>query len=126
MGLLDGLIGAAGTAILQRTFLLEVGTGNGVPRPLIVLDVVKEEEPEYTNQITKHPLEQGEPVTDHIQPENPTLRLKGTVSATPIDLSTSIANLASGGLQLITSSQARANFLNTGLQSTAGALGGHP
>ena len=123
MGILDPLIGAAGTAVFQRTFLMEVKTDNGIPRPLIVLDAVTEEEPTYEASVTEHPVESGPEVTDHIQLKNPTLRLKGTISATPLDLATSIANLASGGLSLITDSQFRGNFLNAGLQQAAGAIG---
>lgn len=124
MGILDPLLGAAGTAVLQRTFLLEVAsTPNGVPRPLIVLDVVNEEEPTYTADVTEHPVEDGPEITDHIQLKNPTLRLKGTISATPLDLATSIGNLVSGGLSLITDSQTRANFLNTGVQAASAAIG---
>lgn len=123
MGVLSALVGAAGTAVFQRTFLIETKTDNGIPRPLLVFDVVHEEEPNYEAEVTEHPVESGPEVTDHIQLKNPTLRIKGTVSATPLDLSTSIGNLISGGFSLITDSQFRGNFLNSGLQVAAGAIG---
>lgn len=123
MGILEPLLGAAGTAVLQRTFLLETGTDTGIPRPLIVLDVVTEEEPTYEADVTEHPVEDGPEISDHIQLKNPTLRLKGTISATPLDLATSIGNLVSTGLGILTSSQTRANFFNAGIQQAAGAIG---
>lgn len=123
MGILNPLVAAAGTAVFQRTFLMESKTDNGIPRPLVIFDAVLEEEPTYEADVTEHPVESGPEVTDHIQLKNPTLRLKGTVSATPLDLATSIGNLIGGGLSLITDSQFRGNFLNAGIQRAAGAIG---
>jgi hypothetical protein len=120
---LGALAGAVGTALLQRTYFLEVDTPSGIPRMLIVLDAVTEEEPEYTADITENPVEDGNEVTDHVQLKAPTLRLRGTISNTPIDLSTSIGNALAGGISLITSGQARSNFLNAGLQQAA-SMGG--
>lgn len=123
MALLDSIVGLAGTAVFQRTFLLETNTDNGIPRLIIVLDSVQEEEPTYEADVTEHPVEQGTEVTDHIQLKNPTLRLRGTVSNTPLDLATTIGNLAAGGLSLVTDEQFRSNFINAGLQQAAGAIG---
>jgi hypothetical protein len=120
---LGALAGALGTAVLQRTYFLEVDTPIGIPRLLIVLDAVTEEEPEFTADVTENPVEDGNEVTDHIQLKAPTLRLRGTISNTPVDLSTSIGNAIAGGIDLITSGQARSNFLNAGLQQAA-SIGG--
>jgi hypothetical protein len=117
------LVGAATSAALQRTYLMQMQTATGIPKLLIVLDVVKEEEPKYTADVTKHPVESGPEVSDHIQLHNPTLRLKGTISNTPLDLSSSIGNLIAGGIAAVTSSQARENILNTGLQQAASIAG---
>ncbi len=73
--------------------------------------------------MTQHAVEAGSEVSDHIQLKNPTLTLKGKISSTPLDLSVTISNLLASGLQTITSSQARTNILNTGLQQAAG-IGG--
>jgi hypothetical protein len=126
MGLTDALgpiTEGIGTAVLQRTFLLQKNTSTGIPIPLAVLDAVMEEVPEYSADVTQHPVEAGPEVSDHIQLKNPTLRLTGTISNTPLDLSVSIGNLLSGGIAAITSSQARSNLLNTGLSQAAGIVG---
>lgn len=127
MGILDSLIGGAGTALLQRTYLLQSkGSsffGIAIPQPLAVLDAIIEEDPEYMADVTQHPVEAGSEVTDHIQLKNPTLRLKGIISNSPLDLSTTIGNVLAGGIGAITSSQVRSNLLNTGLQQAAGSAG---
>lgn len=126
MGVLDSLLGAAGTAILQRTYMLQ-NQGNslfGIPVPLAIFDAIIEENPEYTADVTQHPVEAGKEVTDHIQLKNTTLKLKGIMSNSPIDLSNTVANVIAGGLAVITSSQARSNLLNTGLQQASGIAGG--
>jgi len=117
------LAGAAVGSILQRTYLLEKGTFNLIPRVLIVFDAIVEEAPEFSSLISQHPVEDGPEVTDHIQLKNPTLSLKGHISNTPTDLSVAIANIVSGGIQAVTSSQFRENFLNTGAQQAAGLAG---
>lgn len=68
-------------------------------------------------------METGPEVTDHIQLRNPTIRLKGTISNTPLDLSVSIANLAAGTYAAITSSQARSNLLNSAVSQGVGMVG---
>jgi hypothetical protein len=125
MGVLDALLGAAGTAILQRTYMLQnqQNTLFGIPTPLAIFDAIIEENPEYTADVTQHPVEAGTEVTDHIQLKNPTLKIKGVMSNSPIDLSNSVANVLAGGLALVTSSQFRSNILNTGLQQAAGFAG---
>lgn len=121
--ILGPIASAAGTAVLQRTYLMQTQTASGIPKILAVLDAVMEEEPNFVAEVTQHPVESGPEVSDHVQLKNPTLRLKGTISNNPIDLQTSIGNLLSGGIDSITSSQFRANILNTGLQQGAGIAG---
>lgn len=123
MGIIGSLLGSAGTALLQRTYLIKTDTPFGIPQPLVVFDAVTQETPEYTADVTQHPVESGPEVTDHIQLKNPTLKISGTISNSPLDLSVSIGNLLAGGIDVITSSQARANILNTGLQQAAGIAG---
>lgn len=125
MGVLDSLIGGAGTALLQRTYMLQSKASNafGVPQPLAVFDAILEENPEYTADVTQHTVESGPEVTDHIQLKNPSLKLKGIISNSPIDLSSSVGNVVSGGASLFTSAQFRSNLLNTGLQQAAGQGG---
>ena len=122
-GPLGPLLGAAGTALLNRTYLLQNQSSDFVPRILIVMDTVNNEEPEFTADVTQHAVEQGSEVSDHIQLKNPTLTLKGKISNTPLDLNVSVGNLLAGGIASITSSQARSNLLNTGLQQAAGIAG---
>lgn len=110
-------------SILQRTYLLQTATPDGIPRLLVVMDTVNEEDPEYTADVTQHAVEQGPEVSDHIQLKNPTLTLKGKISNTPLDLSGAVANLLASGISTITSAQARSNILNTGLPQAA-AIGG--
>jgi len=124
MGLLGALAGAAGTLLLGRTFLLETETQSGIPRLILVIDAVTDEEPVYEALVTQHPVEDGPEVTDHIQLKNPTLTIRGTVSNTPIDLSNTVGNLLAGGIGMATSSQFQANFLNSGVQQAAGMVGG--
>lgn len=109
--------------VLTRTIFLQTNTATGIPVPLAVLDVVKEEIPEYSADVTEHPVEEGPEVSDHVQLKNPSLRLKGLISNTPLDTSIAIANLLSGGLAAISSSQARSNLLNTGLSQVTGLAG---
>lgn len=120
---LGPLAGSAGTALLQRTYLLQTQTADGVPRLLIVLDTVNDEKPEFVADVTQHPVEKGPEVSDHIQRKNATLSLKGKISNTPLDISVTIGNLLASGIQTITSSQARTNILNTGLQQASGIAG---
>lgn len=123
LGVLGPLSGAAGTALLQRTYLLQTQTSDGIPRLLIVLDTVSDENPTFSADVTQHPVEKGPEVSDHIQRKNTKLSLKGKISNTPLDLSVTIGNLLASGIQTITSSQARSNILNTGLQQGASIAG---
>lgn len=123
MGILTPLIGAAASALLQRTYLFQTETPDGIPRILAVLDAVTEENPEYTADVTQHPVEVGPEVSDHIQLKNPRLRLVGTISNTPLDLSSSIGNLIAGGTAFFSSAQARENILNTGISQAASIIG---
>jgi hypothetical protein len=111
------------SAVLGRTLLMQTNTATGIPVPLAVLDVVKDESVDYDAEVTEHPVEAGPEVSDHIQILNPTIRLKGTISNTPLDLSVAIANIAAGGLAAISSSQARSNLLNSGFSQATGILG---
>lgn len=120
--ILGSIAGGVGQ-ILGRTILLQPNTATGIPAPLAVLDVVKDEMVEYDADISDHPVESGPEVSDHIQIRNPTIRLKGIISNTPLDLSVAIANLAAGALAAISSSQARANLLNSGLSEGIGIVG---
>lgn len=117
---LSAIAGGVGQ-ILGRTLLIQMGTTP--PTPLAVLDVVKDEIIDYEAEISEHPVEEGQEISDHVQLKNPTIRLKGVISNTPLDLSIAIANLASGTLAAITSSQARQNLLNTGVSQAVGILG---
>lgn len=118
-------LGAGIQAATQRTYMFASTQTSpvGIPIILAVFDAVMEEVPEYTANVTEHPAESGTEITDHIQLKNPTLRLKGTISNSPLDLSVSITNTLAAGIDLITSSQARVNLLNTGLSQAAGILG---
>lgn len=122
-GLLSPILGAAGTAALQRTFLLEASTFNLVPRILMVFDAVTEEVPEYSTEITDNPVEDGIEVTDHMQLKPGKLSIKGTISGSPIDLEVAIANLIAGGISAVTSAQFRDNVLNSGVQNASGVAG---
>lgn len=109
--------------ILTRTIFLQTRTATGIPAPLAILDVVKEEIPEYEAMVTEHPVEEGPEVSDHIQLKNPTLRLKGVMSNTPLDAGIAIGNVLAGGLAAISSSQARSNLLNAGVSQAVGIIG---
>jgi len=110
--------------VLERTFLIQASNSPiGIPIPLAVLDVVKEEHPEFSADVTEHPVEQGPEVSDHIQLRSPTLRLRGKISNTPLDIAPAVANLLSSGIAAITSSQARTNLLNTGISQGIGIVG---
>ena len=104
--------------------MIQTQTSNGIPKLLVVLDTVTDEEPEFTADVTQHAVEKGPEVSDHIQLKNPTLMLRGKVSNTPLDLSVSIGNVLAGGIAAATDSQARSNLLNTGLSQGASLLGG--
>lgn len=119
------VIGQGIEAATQRTFMFASSATSplGIPIVLAVFDAVIEEVPEYTAEVTEHPTESGTEITDHIQLKNPTLRLKGTISNSPLDLSVSITNTLAAGIDLLTSSQARVNLLNTGLSQAAGLIG---
>ena len=120
---LDQLFGAAGTVGLQRTYLLETRTDNGVPRVLIVFDAITNEVPAYESDVTEVPVEEGPEVTDHIQLKNPRLKLQGNVSQTPLTLQQTVAAVVASGVSLATSSQFRENALNSGVQNLAGVAG---
>ena len=118
-------LGAGIQSATQRTYMFaSTQTAPlGIPIVLAVFDAIMEEVPEYTADVTQHPTESGTEITDHIQLKNPTLKLKGTISNSPVDLSVSITNTLAAGIDLITSSQARVNLLNTGLSQAAGVIG---
>jgi hypothetical protein len=109
--------------ILGRTMFIQLNTSTGIPLPLAVLDVVKDEMVEYSADVTDHPVESGPEVSDHIQLRNPTIRLKGVISNTPLDLSVALANVAAGALAAISSAQARSNLLNSGISEGVGIVG---
>lgn len=117
---LSDLVAASGRSALQRTYLLERETFNGIPRVLIVFDAVTSEDPVFEADVTEVAVEEGPEVTDHIQLKNPRLTLQGVISQTPIDLQVSVANLVAGSVEAATFSQFRANILNTGIQQAAG------
>jgi hypothetical protein len=110
-------------AILGRTMFLQTISSTGIPVPLCVLDVVENEDVEYRAEVSEHPVEVGPEVGDHRQLKNPTVRLKGKISSTPLDLSVAIANIATSGIAAITDSQARSNLLNSGLSQGVGLAG---
>lgn len=118
-----GSLAAGVGQILGRTVLIQPNTATGIPVPLAVLDVVKDENVEYDSDISDHPVEAGTEVSDHQQLKNTAIRLKGTISNTPLDLSTAIANIAAGGLAAITSNQARSNLLNSAVSQGTGIVG---
>jgi hypothetical protein len=119
---LSALAAGAGQ-LLGRTVLIQTNTATGIPAPLAVLDVVKDEVVEYEVDITDHPVEEGSEVSDHAQLKPTVIRLKGTISNTPLDLSVAIANIAAGALAAISSSQVRTNLLNSAASIGAGIVG---
>lgn len=123
MSIIDTALEGAGTALLQRTYMIQTRTLSGVPVLLCVFDCVTSEQPTYIADVTQHPVESGTEVTDHIQLKNPTLKIVGTISNTPIDLSTTVGNLISSAQGLLTSSAFRTNALNSGLQQGASIAG---
>jgi hypothetical protein len=68
-------------------------------------------------------VEYGPEIGDHQQQKNPIIRLKGTISSTPLDLSVAVANVAAGAIAAITSSQARSNLLNSAVTEATGIAG---
>lgn len=123
MALLDFAVEGAVTAALQRTYMIQTLTPSGAPILICVFDCVTSENPTYSADITQHPVESGTEVTDHIQLRNGSLKIVGTISNTPIDLSTTIGNLVSSVQGFVTSSAFRENVLNSGLQQAAGVIG---
>jgi hypothetical protein len=119
---LSALASGAG-ALLGRTVLIQPNTATGIPVPLAVLDVVKDEVVEYEVDVTDHPVEAGPEVSDHAQLKPTVIRLKGTISSTPLDLSVAIANIAAGAYAAITDSQARSNLLNSAASQASGIVG---
>ena len=115
-----GITAARGA--LGRSFLIEKRP-DGVPRVIIIFDAITSEIPEFQADVTLIPTESGQELTDHIQIRNPTLKMDGTISETPIDLEVQALNLAGGGLDAITNNQQRTNFLNAGLGSIGGVAG---
>lgn len=113
---------AAVRGALGRSFLLEK-LPNGIPKTVIIFDVVNEETPEYNADVTMMPTEEGEELTDHIQLKNPTLKLEGRISQTPIDLEVQALNIASGGLEALTNPASRSNFLDSGINAIGGSIG---
>lgn len=118
-----GSLAAGVSQVFSRTIFLQTNTATGIPVPLAILDVVKEEKAEYNAEVTEHPVEFGPEVSDHIQLKSPMLRLKGKISSTPLDMAIAVANTLAGGLSAFTSSQARSNLLNSGISQGAGLLG---
>jgi hypothetical protein len=121
-GVLTGLAAGLGQ-ILGRTYFVQPNGPLGVPVPLVVLDVVTNEDVEYRADITEHPVEMGPEVSDHAQLKNPIVRLRGKISNTPLDVSVDIANILAGGIAAASSSQVRQNLLNTGLSQISGLAG---
>ena len=55
-----------------------------------VLDVMVSEEHSFDSMVTRHPVEKGADVTDHIRDEPITVRVEGLVTDTPIGTMTSV------------------------------------
>ena len=123
MGLSLGSLGVGIGQILSRTVFIQPNGPAGIPIPLAVLDVVKNEVVDYDAEVSEHGVEEGPEVSDHVQLHNVTLRLKGTISSTPLDLSVAIANLAAGAYAAVTDNQARSNLLNSGFSQSIGMVG---
>lgn len=124
MSILDFALQGAATALLQRTYMIQTGTESGVPTLLCVFDCVTSEQPMYTADITQHPVESGTEVTDHIQLQNGSLKIVGCISNTPLDLATTIGNLAALGQSLTSVSSLTDSALSSGIQQGVGIIGG--
>ena len=121
MSLFQIASGAARGA-LGRSYMIEKRP-NGIPKVVIVFDVVQSEVPEFQADVTDVPVEEGPEVSDHIQLRNPMLKLQGIISQTPIDIEGQVLNLLSGGIEALTSPASRSNFLNAGATTLGGIAG---
>lgn len=118
-----GVLASGVGQVLSRTMFLQTNTATGIPIPLCVLDVVKSEAVDYDKEISEHPVEAGTETGDHQQIKNVVIRLKGTISSTPLDLSVAVANIAAGAYASFTTAQARSNLLNSAVSQTQGLVG---
>lgn len=50
------------------------------------LDALLSEEHRFSQQVSQHPIEQGEDVNDHLRPEPDVLTIRGIVSKTPVSI----------------------------------------
>lgn len=119
----NSLISGAATALLQRTYMIQMNTPNRIPALLCVFDCVSSEQPSYTADITQHPVESGTEVTDHIQLRNPSLKIVGSISNTPLDLSTTAGNIVSGIQGLYAGGSFTSNLLSTTTTQATGIIG---
>lgn len=58
------------------------------------LDALLSEEHSYNNQVSRHPIEEGEDVNDYIRSEPDIVTIRGIVSKTPISIPLFLSNFA--------------------------------
>ena len=51
----------------------------------ITLDALISQSPQYSSEVTEHPVEKGADITDHVRPKSLNLSIEGMISETPIE-----------------------------------------
>lgn len=100
-------------AVVARPGLIkQPGQSPGDSDTVVVsMDAVKEERYSFENTITKHPVEKGVDISDHVRPEPYTLEMDCIISNTPLSSAQKARQVSINGVKLSTTTAKAASAL---------------
>jgi hypothetical protein len=105
---------------LSRTFKNPQGVVERIPQ-MFLIDATLQITAQYSAAVTKHPVEVGPDISDHIRVEPVSIQMEGVCSDTPIDLASSVTGLATAALSKVGS--AVSGPLGGAVGAVAGGVG---
>lgn len=97
----------------QRVVLSEKPENSSEYTEVLVVDVTVSDEISFQNELTQHPVEEGQDVTDHVRSKPLQIKIEGLLSGSPISLDLDTKGLITSG----------ASIVNQQLGGFKGALG---
>lgn len=107
--------------------LLSILTGDTPQRlsiaDIILVDATVKEDAQYEADLTRHPVEEGPDVTDHIRVKPVKLEVEGLISETPLNLASSVQGLISSGLGGVVGAATKSSLVGAAASVVGGAIG---
>ena len=99
-----------------------VAEENGGEQPLLsgmfYINAVERYEKNYSNQITKHPLDSGASISDHVIMDNPVFTIQGVISGVDIDTNFGLRSGVVGGGEDSQTSESPINVRKSEISTT--------